>query len=303
MRNIAFGYSTRCNIRCGHCVAADALLDHKKMELATAKEIIQDLAAAGVTGISFTAGEPFIYFDDLLELVDLCRQHQIYSRIVTNSFWARTPEEALQRLERLKLCGLCQLRLSFSRWHQQHVPCDNILNAAHGCRQMGIDCFISFVTDFSEEDEDYEQFLRDHALKFFPEPMIYAGRADGFERKALCTDYQENRCAMNPYLAPDLNLYACCDAGSHFTATNFFLLGNLKDHSVEQLLHASDTHPLYNCIRSMGITPIASFAGIKAREIITYRKCELCKKLFDTPETLQILREAAAGSTLQRWVR
>jgi len=303
MRNIAFGYSSRCNIRCGHCVAADAVPDPKKMELATAKEIIRDLAAAGVTGISFTAGEPFLYFDDLLELVDLCRHHNIYSRIVTNSFWAKTPEATQQRLERLKQGGLCQLRLSFSRWHHQHVPSRNILHAAQGCRQIGIDYFISFVTDFSEEDDEYEQFLRDHELKFFPEPVIYAGRADGFERKELCTDYQENRCAMNPYLAPDLNLYACCDAGSHFTATHFFLLGNLKDHSVAQLLSASDTHPLYNCIRSLGITPIASFAGIKAREIITYRKCELCKKLFDTPEMLHLLQEAAAGSALQRWVR
>ena len=32
MRKIAFGYSTRCNIKCGHCVAD---------------------------------GEPFIYFDDI----------------------------------------------------------------------------------------------------------------------------------------------------------------------------------------------------------------------------------------------
>ena len=302
MRNIAFGYSTRCNIRCAHCVAADARPDNTKMELAQAKESIRDMAAAGVTGISFTAGEPFLYFDDLLELIDLCREQSIYTRIVTNSFWATTAEQARQRLDRLKQNGLCQLRLSYSRWHQQHVPRHNILNAVNGCQQAGIDYFVSFVTDFSKEDEDYEQFLRDHTLKFFPEPVIYAGRADSFKRKALCTDYQDNRCAMNPYLAPDLNLYACCDAGSHFHTTNFFLLGNLGSQSIDQLLTLSERHPLYSCIRSMGITPIASFAGFTAREIVTHRKCELCKKLFDVPETLKILQDAAEG-TLQRWVR
>ncbi len=286
-------------------MAADTDTDteNKTMDLATARESIRNLAAAGVTGISFTAGEPFLFFDDLLELVDLCRQYNIYSRIVTNSFWARTPETARERLDQLKLCGLRQLRMSFSRWHQEHVPCSNILNAVEGCRQTGIDSFISFVTDFSEEDDPYEQFLRDHALKFFPEPLIYAGRAEGFGRKNLFTDYQENRCAMNPYLAPDLNLYACCDAGSHFTTTNFFQLGSLKEHSCEQLLSQSENHPLYNCIRSLGITTIASFAGIKAREIITYRKCDLCKKLFDDPKTLQRLQKAVAESALQQWVR
>jgi MoaA/NifB/PqqE/SkfB family radical SAM enzyme len=283
-------------------VAAENTPDIKKMELAKAKEIISDMAMAGVTGISFTAGEPFIYYDDLLEMVNLCREKKIYTRIVTNSFWAKTPEKAEQLLSTLKQCGLSQLRLSYSRWHQQHVPRRNILNAAHGCITTGIAYFISFVTDFSEEDDEYEQFLRNNKLKFFPEPVIYAGRADSFERKAIFTDYQENRCAMNPYLAPDLSMYACCDAGSHFNNTEFFRLGNLKDQSIDQLFAKSETNPLYNCIRSMGVTAIASFVGMKARDIVTYRKCELCKRLFDSPKTLKILQDAN-GLELRRWVR
>jgi len=105
MRKIAFGYSTRCNIRCSHCVAAEDNPDNAKMELGKAKEIIRDMAAADVTGISFTAGEPFIYFDDLLELVTLCRQLNIYTRIVTNSFWAKTPEETNQRSAHSNIAG------------------------------------------------------------------------------------------------------------------------------------------------------------------------------------------------------
>jgi organic radical activating enzyme len=302
MRKIAFGYSTRCNIRCAHCVAVGDIPNDKKMELGRAKEIIREMAAAGVGGISFTAGEPFLYFDDILELVSLCRDLNIYTRIVTNSYWAKSPEKAELRLGMLKQCGLSQLRMSCSRWHQQHVPRQNVLNAANTCIKTDIDYFISFVTDFTEEDDVYEQFLRDNKLKYFPEPVIYAGRADSFGRKAIFTDYQENCCAMNPYLAPDLSMYACCDAGSHFTTTNFFFLGNLENDSIDQLFNKCENTPLYNCIRSMGISNIASFAGIKAREIVTFRKCELCKKLFDSPEVLKTLRETA-GAELQKWVR
>lgn len=291
MRKIAFGYSTRCNIRCAHCVATNDKPHNIKMELAQAKEIIRDLAEAKVSGISFTAGEPFIYFDDLLELIQLCNELHIYTRVVTNSFWAKTAESASAHLTLLKQNGLCQLRMSYSRWHQQHVPRENILNAAHACRSEGVDYFVSFVTDFTEEDDPYEQFLRDHGLKFFPEPVIYAGRAGSFGRKTIFTDYQENRCNMNAYLAPDLTMYACCDAGSHFTDTHFFRLGNLRDDSVDQLFNKSENKQLYNCIRSIGITTIASYAGLKSREIVTYRKCELCKKLFNSPETLAHLEK------------
>lgn len=302
MRKIAFGYSTRCNIKCEHCVAAEAVSDNSKMDLAQAKEIIAEMAAAQIRGISFTAGETLIYFDEITELVALCQAYGIYTRIVTNSFWAKTPALADTYIVQLKKHGLSQMRMSFSRWHQKNVPCRNIVNAAQSCQKNGLDYFISFVTDFSEQDDAFEKFLRDHGLKFFPEPVIYAGRAESFTRLPICTDYQANCCAMNPYLAPNLDMYACCDAGSHFTNTNFFLLGNVKHSSIEQLIKKSETNRLYNHIRTMGITDIASFAGFQAREIIQYRKCELCEKMFNSPALLESLQHEA-DSGLNSWYR
>ncbi len=301
MRKLAFGYSTRCNIRCEHCVATGEITDSRTMDHDRAIEIIAELAQAGVSGISFSAGEPMLYLNEITELVKLCRQLGIYTRIVTNSFWAKTAESADSLVAGLKENGLCQLRLSYSRWHQKNINRNNVLNAARSCQKIGLDYFISFVTDFSEEDDQYEQFLRDHDLKFFPEPVIYAGRAESFKRRSILTDYQANCCDMNPYLTPDLDMYGCCDAGSHFPATNFFYLGNLNDYTLEELFSKSETDQLHNLIRTMGITNIASFTGMKSREIITYSKCELCRKLFNSPETLTRLR--AEVSQLAAWSR
>ncbi|MBU0481652.1 MAG: radical SAM protein [Proteobacteria bacterium] len=301
MRKLAFGYSTRCNIRCEHCVAADGGSATRTMDLGRAKKLIVELARADVGGISFSAGEPFLYLNEISELVKLCREHGIYSRIVTNSFWAKTEESADALVSQLKENGVCQLRLSFSRWHQKHVRRENVLRAAESCRKFGLEYFVSFVTDFSTEDDPLERFLGVHGLKFFPEAVIYAGRAESFPRREIRTDYQANRCDMNPYLTPDLDLYGCCDAGSHFPQTNFFYLGNLNDSTVDELLTRSETDRLYTLIRTMGLTAIASYAGMPGREIITYRKCELCRKLFDSPETLARLRTEVAQ--LAAWSR
>ena len=148
MRKLAFGYSTRCNIRCEHCVAAGDIPDSRNMDHNKAKEIIVEMAQAGVGGISFSAGEPLLYFNEIAELVKLCRQLGIYTRIVTNSFWAKTVEASDSLVSELKENGLCQLRLSFSRWHQKNVNRNNVLNAARSCQKIGLDYFISFVTDF-----------------------------------------------------------------------------------------------------------------------------------------------------------
>jgi len=282
-------------------VAAEDLAAGRKMEHDRAKEIIVEMARAGVGGISFSAGEPFLYFNEIAELVNLCRQIGIYTRIVTNSFWARTAEASDHLVSELKNNGLCQLRLSYSRWHQKNINRNNVLNAARSCQKIGLNFFISFVTDFSKEDDLHEQFLRGHGLRFFPEPVIYAGRAESFKQRKILTDYQANCCSMNPYLSPDLDMVACCDAGSHFSATNFFYLGNLNDNPPEQLFAKSETDRLYHLIRTMGLTNIASFTGMKAREIITYSKCDLCRKLFNSPETLTRLRNDV--SQLAAWSR
>jgi organic radical activating enzyme len=301
MRKLAFGYSTRCNVRCEHCVAVGDIPDNRHMDHNKAKEIIVDLAQAGVGGISFSAGEPFLYLNEIIELVDLCRQLGIYTRIVTNSYWANTTQASESLVSDLKKKGLCQLRLSYSRWHQKNINRENVLNAARSCQKIGLNYFVSFVTDLSKKDDPYEQFLRDHGLLFFPEPIIYAGRAASFVHRNILTDYQANCCDMNPYLTPDLDMNACCDAGSHFLETNFFHLGNLNHNTIEQLFTKTETNRLYKCIRTMGITNIASFTGMKAREIITYSKCELCKKLFNSTETLARLR--AEVSQLEAWSR
>lgn len=222
VRQIAFGYSTQCNIRCDHCVASEGVPKSVKMELSTAKEVIEEMAHYSVTGISFTAGEPLLFREDICELIRICKQYGIYTRVVTNGYWAATRKESDQMVSELVQSGLSQLRISFSRWHQKNVDRRNIVHAVTSCLKYHLDYFISFITDFSGEDDVYEQFLRDHQMKFFPEPLIYFGRAEKFNRPEVHTDYRPNICRMNPYFSPELDMFACCDAGMHFSKTGFF---------------------------------------------------------------------------------
>lgn len=298
IRKTAFGYSTKCNIKCGHCVAANADETHSKMEFSRAAGIIDEMSAADVRAISFTAGEPLLFLNDILALIRLCHKNRIYSRVVSNGFWAKSPDKADKIISELKISGLSQLRLSCSRWHQAHISRNHILAAAASCKKFGLDYFISFVTDFSDEDDQFEDFFHDHQLKYFPEPLLYFGRAGKINRPRVFTDYPPHRCDMNPYLTPDLEMYACCDAGNRFDATDFFYLGSLNDHSVDQLFKKYEQHPLFALIKTMGLSAIASYSGLKSSEIVKYRKCELCEKLFNSRETLKYLKTAAESDLM-----
>jgi MoaA/NifB/PqqE/SkfB family radical SAM enzyme len=301
-RQIAFGYSTKCNLKCDHCVASNDSIPHGKMERDKAAVIITEMARHKVTGISFTAGEPLLYPDDICHLVGLCNRLGIYSRVVTNGYWAKTGAQSDTMVSQLLQSGLSQLRISFSRWHQKQIPPETIANAALSCIKYGLDYFISFVTDFSKQDDPLEHFLRDNNLKFFPEPLIYFGRAEGFNTHRILTDYQPNTCALNPYISPGLDMFACCDAGAYFTKTGFFYLGNHKNLPMETLFQKKENNDLYNLITTMGLTNIASFLGFRARDIVTYRKCEMCEKIFNSTETLARLK-TMAKSELLTWKR
>ncbi len=301
-RKIAFGYSTRCNIRCEHCVAADDGPENEKMDISKAKTIIQEMAYANVKGISFTAGEPLLSRDDIISLIQLCKKNEIYSRVVTNGFWAKNQQQADDIVSALKVAGLSQLRISCSRWHQKQIPHANIVLAAASCRKMGLDYFISFVTDFSEQDDACEQVLIDNHLKYFPEPLIYFGRASRLSRPQVSTDYPPNRCAMNPYLSPELDMIACCDAGNRFTKTDFLYLGNLKRDSIENLFQRYENNHLYYLVKTVGLSNLASSIGLKASEIVTHRKCELCEKLFNSENNLSLLTQCLRSDP-DRWRR
>ena len=301
-RQIAFGYSTRCNIKCDHCVAAHDGSPETKMALSRAIQIIEEMSRSHVTGISFTAGEPLLYSNDMKELVRTCKKQNIYSRIVTNGYWGKTGDSSDEMVSTLKDSGLSQLRISFSRWHQKNVSRENILNAALSCQKYGLDYFISFVTDFRKEDDAQEQFLQDNHLKYFPEPLLYFGNARELNRPPIFTDYPAHRCAMNPYLSPELDMFACCDAGTQFTETDAFYLGSLKNHSVDHLFQKKEKDLLFHLIKTMGLTAMASFLGFKASEIVRYRKCDLCEKLFNSPGHLERLKKSATTELL-RWTR
>ena len=301
-RQIAFGYSTRCNLKCDHCVAAHDGSPETKMALESAIQIIEEMSRSHVTGISFTAGEPLLYSEEMAALVQTCKIRNIYSRIVTNSYWSKTKDRSDEMVSTLKDGGLSQLRISFSRWHQKNVSRKNILNAALSCQKYGLDYFISFVTDFSREDDAQEQFLQDNHLKYFPEPLIYFGNATGITRPPVFTDYPAHRCAMNPYLSPDLDMFACCDAGTQFTKTDAFFLGNLKSHSVDHLFQKKEKTLLFHLIKTMGLTAMASFLGFKASEIVKYRKCDLCETLFNSTDHLKQL-EKSVTTKLLHWRR
>ena len=47
-------------------------------------------------------------------------------------------------------------------------------------------------------------------------------------------------------------MFACCDAGTHFTETGFFYLGNHKDQNIDALFQKKEKNILYKPYQNYG---------------------------------------------------
>ena len=288
MESLAIGYSSKCNNRCAHCIARPAFPDEVKMDFEQAKSIILQANSLGVKKIRFTLGEPFIYTDDIKKLVSLCRGLGITTMIVTNAFWASSLEKSDELVKELIECGLTQLRISASRFHQEKIDLQNVVNAAQSCIRHKMDYYISFITDYSDEDADIEQVLGENGLNYSKESLICFREALRSKKYKLPDNYSPKCGGLDPIVAPDLKAYACCGIGGYFDRTNFFYLGDLKEKKLSEINEAYNKKgKLFGLISSIGLVELAKMAGFDINEAAKMHRCLLCEKLFNSAENIK----------------
>ena len=132
--HIALMVTRRCNMTCSHCSVESSPhaegVQPNEQELLT---VVRQAAAAGVTSIQFTGGEPMMRQKLVLRLMREAQRLGVRSAMATNGFWGRTPAAAMRHLRALIKAGLTRLTVSYDRYHaefQGPEPAVNIVAAA-----------------------------------------------------------------------------------------------------------------------------------------------------------------------------
>src|SRR5262245_19988434 len=129
--HLTFSLTLACPLRCAHCIVdAAPELGSTTMPVDVAShyaEQMPELAAHGITGISFTGGEPTVARRPLRILADAAAAAGIECGIVTAAPWARTPTLARRTVN--DLASIAAWDLSMDRYHEDFVSLDMIRNA------------------------------------------------------------------------------------------------------------------------------------------------------------------------------
>jgi len=88
--------------------------------------------------IHLTGGEPFLYWDHLVQILQEGRKQNLgpVDMVETNGFWAKDDHLVADRLHTLIELGVQRLKISVDPFHQEYVDIEPVRRLAHRAREM-----------------------------------------------------------------------------------------------------------------------------------------------------------------------
>jgi pyruvate-formate lyase-activating enzyme len=149
-QSLSFLVTYKCNFQCDHC-SVSAGPEHQQVIAAEhMRRVIEEAyALPSIRVVVFTGGEPTLYPDLLQAGINLAHEKGFVTRLVTNAWWAKTPEKAYHFLQNLRAAGLDELNVSFDDFHLPYLEAfggeQNVVNAVRAATALGMTVLVGAV--------------------------------------------------------------------------------------------------------------------------------------------------------------
>lgn len=312
-RGIIFNLTYECSLRCPHCFYYPKPTSRGVFEISRLREIIESMKDTGypVKELHYTGGEPFLYYDRLVEAVALGKE--LGARRITcstNCFWSDDLESTREKIARLKEAGLTWFLISADAFHQEDVPLENVRIASQvrvesglqGNDDLSVVAMIhpEYEHPFNTKTHEIVKKIRSWGHGASLHNSMPYGRGHNLVPENVCTmekcprkcwefrtwSFIEPEGPRTVIIGPDENVMVCYGVS----------LGNLKDKSLYELLleYDNDPNPIMKTLLTEdaeGIAARAESHGWKRAEKYQ-NECHLCNMARDylrkyEPEFLQ----------------
>lgn len=177
----------KCPAACEFCYYCCGPEKNGLMTVKTALNTWEGLVelAGSNARVHITGGEPFLFFDRVLEIVTEAKKAGLgnLDTIETNGQWAKDRKDITERLRLLKEAGMQRLKISWDAFHAQFVDIERVKLLAETAQEVlgtkGVmvrwkKYLDSNIADIKSKDQDevYLQAIQDY-------PCRFTGRAAG----------------------------------------------------------------------------------------------------------------------------
>lgn len=267
-----------------------------------------------ILSVVITGGEPFYDTNHLRSILKLTAEYGLVPAIVTNAFWADTPETAYNLLASMPEVKM--LSISTDKYHQKFIPVSYIDNALVAVHRLGIACNLSVCIE-KGEDEESASIL--NSLKKMAEgesiliSYVYpAGRAKGKRTHSAVFDRDtEQYCcsgAESPIIFPDGRVVGCMGVVDGLSGKHPLLLGDANLRSLAEILSGADQNVFLHMLRLWGPAAVirkmqeSGMHNSELEELAGGSDCDLCYLLAKNDWLLEQLNEILSESELKKKV-
>jgi len=291
-RNAGLLLTYKCNASCEFCYyncspEQDGLMP---VEMAiSAWQSLKELAGDNAK-IHITGGEPFLYWDRLVEILREAKQNKLTpaDMIETNGFWANDEEIIKDRLKTLDELGVNRLKISCDPFHQEYVDIETVRRLAKTAKELlepnrvmvRWEKYLENPVDMkdaitAERDKHYIETLKDY-------PCRFTGRAAGhlaeLTAKETIEEISKSNCidaflgAKGVHIDPYGNVFSGTCSGIIIGNVSRMPLAEIwrnwrpgNDKVIETLFNSGPAGLLNEAVK-IGYKPAKFYAG----------KCHLC---------------------------
>ena len=297
---LAVCMTNRCSAACDMCCFGCS--PKKKTHLST-EQIKSSIRQAAETGafksVGFTGGEPFHYYDQLLECSAYGKELGLRITINTNGFWAKNEKLAREKLLALREAGVEYLSFSADSYHQAYVPVDVLRAALRLTYECGMQSSLSIMETVDSQDLiTYTEALRPeiYLTALTPHPMLPIGKAmESFSEDKYIRFFEtkEAKCTFMGLLQLnfDGNYYMCCSQFCReIPPTNLGKASEVEIKDTERMITSNDY--LYVMLRH-GFIWYIDLAKKKGFEIPDYlcSPCHCCYFVFRNKKLMSAIEE------------
>lgn len=321
--------TSQCTARCAHCSmnSAPERLG-ERLTFSQMKKAIDELhTRSPLRVVIFAGGEPLLLGEHLLDAIAHCDSLGIITRIVTNAYWATTPETAKRVLNRLREAGLAELNVSCDDYHLPFIPFERVENAWRASKGMGFWAVI-IANCWGPGSTITPEFIMEHLGEKLPlrfdedgyQTPLGGPTADGTyyglsnsqvqllgrgnemidPRVLVYRDDDEQRLAggcrwalRSAALSPHNHLLACCGTEAEHNPVLDF--GSVDQRNASDIAEDADDMLLLNAVALLGPKFLKDFVRERAPQIEWRPRystvCEICEHVVKRGEVLAVLRE------------
>ena len=138
LEGIHFLVTYRCTYACDHCFVWGSPDAGETMTLAQLTRVIDQAAECGVGAVYFEGGEPTLAYPIVLAAAKHARECGLAFGLVSNCFWATSPEDARVWLEPFVELGIADLSFSSYAYFVEDADEEHLRNAVLAATDLGL---------------------------------------------------------------------------------------------------------------------------------------------------------------------